>query len=100
MRRAGARRHRRWRSINLLGRRYLEPARSPFEVAESLVDAAAERARVILVDMHAEATSEKVAMGRHLAGRVTAVLGTHTHVQTNDPALLARRHRLPDRLPA
>jgi metallophosphoesterase (TIGR00282 family) len=74
--------------INLLGARYLEPACSPFEVASSLVDEAAGRAKVIIVDMHAEVTSEKVAMGRHLAGRVTAVLGTHTHIQTNDPVLL------------
>jgi hypothetical protein len=74
--------------VNLLGLRYLEPAHSPFEAIGSLIDAAAERARVIVVDMHAEATSEKVAMGRHLAGRVTAVIGTHTHIQTNDPSLL------------
>jgi metallophosphoesterase (TIGR00282 family) len=74
--------------INLLGARFLEPSCSPFEVASSLVDEAAEQAKVILVDIHAEVTSEKVAMGRHLAGRVTAVLGTHTHIQTNDPALL------------
>ena len=74
--------------INLLGARYLEPSCSPFEVASSLVDEVAEHAKVIIVDMHAEVTSEKVAMGRHLAGRVTAVLGTHTHIQTNDPALL------------
>jgi metallophosphoesterase (TIGR00282 family) len=74
--------------INLLGARYLEPACSPFEVISSLVDEAAERAKVIIVDMHAEVTSEKVAMGRHLAGRVTAVLGTHTHIQTNDARVL------------
>jgi metallophosphoesterase (TIGR00282 family) len=74
--------------INVLGYRFLEPACSPFEVIGPLVDAAAEQARVIIVDVHAEATSEKVAMGWHLAGRVTAVLGTHTHVQTNDAALL------------
>jgi hypothetical protein len=74
--------------INVLGYRFLEPARSPFEVIGSLVDEASAMARVILVDVHAEATSEKVAMGWHLAGRVTAVIGTHTHVQTNDAALL------------
>jgi metallophosphoesterase (TIGR00282 family) len=74
--------------LNLLGARYLEPACSPFEIVASLVDQAAARAKVIVVDMHAEVTSEKVAMGRHLAGRVTAVLGTHTHVQTNDAAVL------------
>ena len=74
--------------INLLGARFLEPAASPFEIVGPLVETAAEQAKVILVDIHAEVTSEKVAMGRHLAGRVTAVLGTHTHVQTNDAALL------------
>jgi 2',3'-cyclic-nucleotide 2'-phosphodiesterase len=73
--------------INLLGRLYLDPARSPFELAESLAEQAKARTPVVLVDMHAEATSEKVAMGRLLAGKVTAVLGTHTHVQTNDPAV-------------
>jgi len=57
---------------------------SPFTVAEELVTAARARAGIVLVDFHAEATSEKVAMGRLLAGRVTAVIGTHTHVQTND----------------
>jgi 2',3'-cyclic-nucleotide 2'-phosphodiesterase len=74
--------------INLLGARFLEPAASPFEIVGPLVETAAQQAKVILVDIHAEVTSEKVAMGRHLAGRVTAVLGTHTHVQTNDAALL------------
>ena len=64
-----------------------EPACSPFELAASLVAEARRQAAVVLVDFHAEATSEKVAMGRHLAGRVTAVLGTHTHVQTNDASL-------------
>jgi len=73
--------------INLLGRHGLEPARSPFEIAVPLVERARKETPVVLVDMHAEATSEKVAMGRHLAGRATAVLGTHTHVQTNDAAL-------------
>jgi hypothetical protein len=48
------------------------------------VEAARGRARIVLIDFHAEATSEKVALARHLDGRVTAVIGTHTHVQTND----------------
>jgi hypothetical protein len=74
--------------INLLGHRFLEPSRSPFEIIDALVLEAAAAAKVILVDMHAEATSEKIALGHHLAGRVTAVLGTHTHVQTNDAELL------------
>jgi 2',3'-cyclic-nucleotide 2'-phosphodiesterase len=73
--------------INLLGSLYLTPARSPFEIAERLVEQVKAETPVVLVDMHAEATSEKVAMGRLLAGKATAVLGTHTHVQTNDPAL-------------
>ena len=73
---------------NLLGVFGLEPACSPFEIASRLIEDLRERAPIVIVDFHAEATSEKVAMGRHLAGRVTAVLGTHTHVQTNDAQLL------------
>jgi hypothetical protein len=57
---------------------------SPFEVVDGLVEEAREAARIVLVDFHAEATSEKVALARVLDGRVTAVLGTHTHVQTSD----------------
>jgi metallophosphoesterase (TIGR00282 family) len=74
--------------LNLIGRLYLEPSQSPFDMARTMAAAARERAAVVLVDFHAEATSEKVAMGRLLAGRVTAVIGTHTHVQTNDAAVL------------
>ena len=74
--------------INLLGKLFLDPAVSPFAVAEDLVRQARERAAIVLVDFHAEATSEKVAMGRLLAGSVTAVLGTHTHIQTNDAQVL------------
>jgi 2',3'-cyclic-nucleotide 2'-phosphodiesterase len=74
--------------LNLLGRLTLEPARSPFEIVDALVAEAAARTPFILLDLHAEATSEKVAMGWHLAGRVTAVVGTHTHVQTNDARVL------------
>src|ERR1700712_2422548 len=75
--------------INLMGRLFVHPGPScsPFELAAPLVAEARAQTPVILVDMHAEATSEKVAMGRHLAGRVTAVLGTHTHIQTNDASL-------------
>jgi hypothetical protein len=70
--------------INLLGSLYLDVATGPFEVVDELVAEASAATRVILVDVHAEATSEKVALARYLDGRVTAVLGTHTHVQTND----------------
>jgi hypothetical protein len=74
--------------LNLLGRLTLEPATSPFAVVDDLVAEARRSAAVVVLDMHAEATSEKVAMGWHLDGRVTAVIGTHTHVQTNDARVL------------
>jgi metallophosphoesterase (TIGR00282 family) len=74
--------------INLLGRLFLDPAVSPFTMAEDLVAAARERTPVVLLDFHAEATSEKVAMGRLLDGQATAVIGTHTHIQTNDAHVL------------
>ena len=70
--------------INVMGSLFLEVACSPFELIDDLVDEARAQTPVILVDMHAEATSEKVALSRWLDGRVTAVLGTHTHIQTND----------------
>ena len=74
--------------INLLGRLFIDPPVGPFEVVDELVDEARKRAQVVLVDFHAEATSEKVALPRWLDGRVTAVVGTHTHVQTNDARVL------------
>jgi metallophosphoesterase (TIGR00282 family) len=70
--------------INLLGDLFLAPTISPFEVVDALVDEAQRETPVVLVDFHAEATSEKVALARYLDGRVTGVFGTHTHVQTND----------------
>ena len=70
--------------INLQGQLFLEVAVHPFRVIDSLVERAARATPIVVVDFHAEATSEKVALARMLDGRVTAVLGTHTHVQTND----------------
>ncbi len=70
--------------INVLGSLFLSVATDMFEVIDGLVDEARAQADVIVVDVHAEATSEKVALARWLDGRVTAVLGTHTHVQTAD----------------
>jgi metallophosphoesterase (TIGR00282 family) len=70
--------------VNLLGWLFLDVACGPFEVVDELVEEARARARVVVVDFHAEATSEKIALARYLDGRVTAVIGTHTHVQTND----------------
>ena len=69
---------------NLIGSLFIGPPVGPFEVIDDLIDEARVRTPVIVVDMHAEATSEKVAMARWLDGKVTAVIGTHTHVQTND----------------
>jgi metallophosphoesterase (TIGR00282 family) len=70
--------------INLLGSLFLDTPVSPWEIVDGLVDEARAAAPVVVVDFHAEATSEKVAMSTWLDGRVTAVIGTHTHVQTND----------------
>ena len=74
--------------VNLLGSLYLDAHQNPFAVAEGLVEQACEQSPAVLVDFHAEATSEKVAMGRLLDGRATAVIGTHTHVQTSDARVL------------
>jgi hypothetical protein len=70
--------------INLMGQLFIDVPTSPWEIVDALVDEARTKTNVIVVDFHAEATSEKVAMARWLDGRVTAVIGTHTHVQTND----------------
>jgi len=75
--------------INLLGALFIGPQHGPFEVIDELVEEAAKRTPVIVVDFHGEATSEKVAMSRWLDGKVTAVIGTHTHVQTNDARVQA-----------
>lgn len=72
--------------INLMGRVFMSGTNDPFHAANDLLKEVT--AKVILVDFHAEATSEKVAMGWHLDGRVTAVLGTHTHVPTADERVL------------
>ena len=75
--------------INLSGNAFmLEPVSSPFERADAILDAERGRYDVSVVDLHAEATSEKIAMGWYLDGRVSAVFGTHTHVQTADARVL------------
>jgi 2',3'-cyclic-nucleotide 2'-phosphodiesterase len=76
--------------VNVMGRVFMAPLDDPFAVVLREIDAVRHRARVILVDVHAEATSEKIAMGWHLDGKVTAVIGTHTHVQTADERVLPR----------
>jgi metallophosphoesterase (TIGR00282 family) len=75
--------------ISLLGALFINSSCGPFEIVDELVEEAARRAPVVLVDFHAEATSEKVGLARWLDGRVTAVFGSHTHVQTNDARVLA-----------
>jgi 2',3'-cyclic-nucleotide 2'-phosphodiesterase len=74
--------------LNLLGSLYLDTPVSAWEMVDALVDEAHAAAPVVFLDFHAEATSEKVAMATWLDGRVTAVIGTHTHVQTNDARIL------------
>ncbi|MFC7685267.1 TIGR00282 family metallophosphoesterase [Ureibacillus sp. GCM10028918] len=70
--------------INLHGRVFLPPHEDPFAVADQLVEEARKTSPLVFVDFHAEVTSEKIALGWHLDGRVSAVVGTHTHVQTAD----------------
>jgi metallophosphoesterase (TIGR00282 family) len=74
--------------INLIGRVFMGAYDCPFRAADAALETLRGRAAVLLVDMHAEATSEKVAMGWHLDGRVAAVVGSHTHVQTADDRVL------------
>jgi metallophosphoesterase (TIGR00282 family) len=73
-----------------MGRIFMAPLDDPFAIGLREVEALRAKARVIIVDFHGEATSEKVAMGWHLDGRVTAVFGTHTHVQTADERILPK----------
>jgi 2',3'-cyclic-nucleotide 2'-phosphodiesterase len=74
--------------INLIGRVFMPPADDPFRAADEAVNSLPAEVKVRIVDMHAEATSEKSAMGWYLDGRVSAVVGTHTHVQTADERIL------------
>ncbi|HEY6450083.1 MAG TPA: TIGR00282 family metallophosphoesterase [Candidatus Cybelea sp.] len=74
--------------LNLMGRTFMPPVDDPFRCADAIVADLRARTPVILVDLHAEATSEKVALGRYLDGRVSCVFGTHTHVQTADEQIL------------
>ncbi|WP_212938745.1 TIGR00282 family metallophosphoesterase [Paenibacillus antibioticophila] len=74
--------------INLMGRTFLPAIDDPFRAADELVAAVSKKHKCILVDFHAEATSEKIAMGWHLDGRASLVVGTHTHVQSNDDTIL------------
>ncbi len=74
--------------VSLIGRTFMDAYDSPFQAMDRLLERPEKRPPVVIVDFHAEATSEKVAMGRYLDGRVSAVLGTHTHVGTIDAQVL------------
>jgi len=74
--------------MNVMGRVFMPPSDDPFRIIDDVIETLPAEARVRIVDVHAEATSEKVAMGWHLDGRVSAVCGTHTHVQTADERIL------------
>ena len=76
--------------LNLQGRIYMDPSDSPFDCALRCVEKIREQTPVILVDFHAEATSEKIALATVLDGKVSAVIGTHTHVQTADERILPK----------
>ena len=76
--------------VNVMGRVFMLNIDDPFAVVLKEIEAVRQRARIVFVDFHAEATSEKSAMGWHLDGKVTAVVGTHTHVQTADERILPK----------
>ncbi len=75
--------------VNLIGRAFMSSYDCPFRAMDALLEEVQDRPPVVIVDFHAEATSEKMALGRYLDGRVSAVLGTHTHVGTIDAQVLA-----------
>lgn len=74
--------------VSLMGRTFMRPVDCPFRAVDRVLREIEGKARCIIVDMHAEATADKYLMGHHLKGRVTAVLGTHTHVQTADEQIM------------
>jgi hypothetical protein len=76
--------------IQLIGRIFMQPVRCPFLTADAALEEIRKETQAIIVDMHAEATSEKIALGWYLDGRASAVLGSHTHVQTADERILPK----------
>ena len=76
--------------MNIQGRVYIKEIDCPFRIADKEIKRIKEKTKIIIVDLHAEATSEKIALGWYLDGKVSAVLGTHTHVQTADEIILPR----------
>ena len=76
--------------INLIGRVFMQAVECPFRVVKAEIDKMKNKTRIIVVDIHAEATSEKVALGWFLDGTVSAIIGTHTHIQTADEKILPK----------
>lgn len=76
--------------INLLGQVFLDPLSCPFHIIDEYLELIHKKAKIVIVDIHAEATSEKMALGWYLDGKVTAVIGTHTHIPTADERLLPK----------
>jgi metallophosphoesterase (TIGR00282 family) len=74
--------------INLQGRVFMPPIDSPFDAVDKAVKELSEKTKIIIIDFHAEATSEKIALGWHLDGKVSFIFGTHTHIQTADECIL------------
>ncbi len=74
--------------VNLSGRVFLPPLDCPFRTAETIVNILSKETKIIIIDFHAEATSEKIAFGWYMDGKASAVIGTHTHVQTADERIL------------
>jgi hypothetical protein len=75
--------------VNLLGRVFMPPVDCPFQAVKNILENILKETPVVIVDMHAEATSEKLAMGFFLSGKVSAVLGTHTHIPTADERIIS-----------
>jgi len=75
--------------ISLIGRVFMPPSDCPFLAVDKLLNGDLQLGKAVFVDIHAEASSEKIAMGRYLDGRVSAVFGTHTHIQTSDETILS-----------
>jgi metallophosphoesterase (TIGR00282 family) len=76
--------------INILGQVFLDPLACPFQTADDYIHRIKDKTKIIIIDFHAEATSEKIALGWYLDGRVTAVIGTHTHITTADERVLPK----------
>lgn len=74
--------------VNLMGRAHMDPIECPFRAFDQINEGLKERTPIVVIDFHAETTSEKIAFGYHVEGRATAVIGTHTHVTTADETVL------------